>query len=119
VAAIAPIERMREPCRGWEGSRLCTEVYGERVAVRISNGKLIIRHSCVCCGWLSSYNLPGTQAEAARLTLAADWTDSVPPCERCGKAGSERHHWAPRSLFEDADKWPTSYLCGRHHRQWH
>jgi hypothetical protein len=42
------------------------------------------------------------------------------PCERCGDLfGSEEHHWAPRHLFEDADLWPTSWLCRECHALWH
>ena len=41
-------------------------------------------------------------------------------CERCGHHGPvELHHWAPRSIFEDADEWPVSDLCGVCHRRWH
>jgi len=33
----------------------------------------------------------------------------------------ERHHWAPAALFgKDSDYyWPTSYLCKKHHSEWH
>jgi hypothetical protein len=42
------------------------------------------------------------------------------PCARCGKTdGSERHHWAPWAIFEDAEEWPTSWLCPECHRIWH
>lgn len=38
----------------------------------------------------------------------------------CAEVGVELHHWAPRSIFgEDADSWPTSELCLKHHREWH
>jgi hypothetical protein len=40
-------------------------------------------------------------------------------CAVCGEVGAEYHHWAPRSLFADADSWPISLLCPTHHRQWH
>jgi hypothetical protein len=42
-----------------------------------------------------------------------------PPCERCGAATVELHHWAPGALFVDAWLWPTSYLCRPCHRRWH
>ena len=41
-------------------------------------------------------------------------------CERCGDAAElETHHWAPRGLFTDAEKWPTSRLCHYCHTTWH
>lgn len=44
----------------------------------------------------------------------------IPPCERCGAhTGVEEHHWAPRALFDDADLWPTSWLCPSCHLRWH
>jgi hypothetical protein len=48
------------------------------------------------------------------------WSDHTPPtCERCGHPEVELHHWAPRALFDDADKWPTAHLCRTCHRRWH
>jgi hypothetical protein len=44
----------------------------------------------------------------------------VEKCAVCGELGAEYHHWAPRHLFGDnADKWPTAYLCKAHHDEWH
>lgn len=44
----------------------------------------------------------------------------VRPCTRCGSAsGTELHHWAPRAIFNDAELWPTSWLCPGCHRTWH
>jgi hypothetical protein len=40
-------------------------------------------------------------------------------CARCGAPAEHVHHWAPRELFEDAEQWPTSELCGDCHRLWH
>lgn len=48
---------------------------------------------------------------------------SYPPCayRDCPNPGIDRHHWAPRNVFGDADcdNWPVSYLCKDHHRHWH
>jgi hypothetical protein len=41
------------------------------------------------------------------------------PCVRCGSPDGEKHHWAPQSLFEDADEWPIAWLCSTCHRYWH
>jgi formate dehydrogenase maturation protein FdhE len=56
--------------------------------------------------------------------LNSDPSIIIPPkkgvCERCGEIGYlERHHWAPISLFDDADNWPTSFLCHTCHAEWH
>lgn len=40
-------------------------------------------------------------------------------CAVCGSPYTERHHWAPRHLFLDADSWPQDYLCKHHHDMWH
>jgi len=45
---------------------------------------------------------------------------SRPVCAVCGHEGAERHHWAPSAVFGDeANRWPTSFLCQQHHAQWH
>jgi hypothetical protein len=44
----------------------------------------------------------------------------IDKCVVCGEVGTEYHHFAPKHLFHDeADKWPTAYLCKKHHDQWH
>jgi len=40
-------------------------------------------------------------------------------CEVCDANEGELHHWAPQYLFQDAEKWPTSYLCRACHNRWH
>jgi hypothetical protein len=45
-------------------------------------------------------------------------------CIICHSPGVEIHHWAPQYLWElfgfnDADKWPTAYLCRPCHQKWH
>ena len=50
----------------------------------------------------------------------ADGYSVVPLCEHCGSHdGTQLHHWAPRSMFDDAHRWPMSYLCPPCHRLWH
>lgn len=44
------------------------------------------------------------------------------PCERCGSPYDvQLHHWAPNYLFgwQEANRWPTSYLCQQCHNTWH
>src|SRR5690242_11431638 len=42
-------------------------------------------------------------------------------CARCGCRDKplQKHHWAPRAVFEDADDWPLSLLCRPCHDLWH
>lgn len=41
-------------------------------------------------------------------------------CEVCHSPFAEWHHWAPRHLFgEEADLWPTAFLCHKCHMRWH
>lgn len=56
------------------------------------------------------------------LPLFEDYTDVSFPCcvEGCERKDTQLHHFAPRHLFgEDADLWPTGYLCTDHHSEWH
>ena len=53
------------------------------------------------------------------LPIINDFRTNNPPCTRCGTLGTELHHWAPQHLFEDANEWPTDYLCKRCHDKWH
>lgn len=55
------------------------------------------------------------------LPLFEDYMVDAHGCEvlGCTNRGSEYHHFAPRHLFEDADLWPTAWLCLEHHREWH
>jgi len=62
---------------------------------------------------LRQYNI-----EPNRLPIMENYSHNE-PCIVCGNPMTELHHFAPRYLFEDADKWPTAYLCKPHHKQWH
>ena len=53
------------------------------------------------------------------LGVEAIYTEEEAVCARCGAPATQLHHWAPAELFEDADLWPTSQLCGDCHRLWH
>ena len=44
--------------------------------------------------------------------------------DRCAVIGcnepAQDHHWAPRHIFgAEAENWPRSYLCLKHHDLWH
>lgn len=105
-------------------SRIDDHVGGfTHVRVKIANGSEQIRLQCDYCDRVlgpifsrSRFTAP----QLAAMPLAEDWTSSRPPCVRCGAWGTEEHHWAPRSLFGDeADLWPTAWLCPNCHQRWH
>lgn len=53
-------------------------------------------------------------------TIPINRDDRREVCAVCGQLGAQEHHWAPWHLFGDeADKWPKSYLCQKHHTEWH
>lgn len=59
-------------------------------------------------------------ADTEVLPLANPRRPNTVECERCGSEDHvERHHWAPRHLFDDADSWPIGNLCRTCHVQWH
>ena len=38
----------------------------------------------------------------------------------CGAEGAELHHWAPKEVFgQEANAWPTAFLCVACHQEWH
>lgn len=78
--------------------------------------------------WVYSHCGRATRFEKKRAVINAGLTpDPIasrrprPVCAVCGAEGAERHHWAPESIFGagEANRWPTSYLCQRHHAEWH
>ena len=78
-----------------------------------------------CGGFSKNY---GTRWLEQRGVCLADLeavaeSEHVEPCGVCGTLkGSELHHWAPESLddwFEEPHRWPTVWLCPRHHDEWH
>jgi hypothetical protein len=79
---------------------------------------------CVNCGanihdagkWLPHDRIYGKVDD---LLVVNDYREHVPPCQKCGAFGAELHHWAPREHFDDADDWPTGWLCVRCHNLWH
>lgn len=47
--------------------------------------------------------------------------DKPTTCQRCGGHPVHEHHWAPVHLFgwDEANQWPTGYLCQPCHTEWH
>jgi hypothetical protein len=110
---VSELERMREVCRHCGGGM------GRKVAYRYRNGVVHVRHECSRCATLSLYCLPKSSA-TSDLPLVRDRLGEGSPCARCGRRGTELHHWAPRKHFGDeADLWPVDWLCRDCHRRWH
>lgn len=67
--------------------------------------------------------IPHVQIKSAKIDLetlpVASNYSGHEVCAVCGSPYAERHHWAPRHLFQDADSWPQDYLCDKHHKMWH
>lgn len=83
---------------------------------------------CSGCGRLNPFNGPlfiAAEKVYAALTISQiqDLPVLFPPwvarCARCGDRYAELHHWAPQAKFQDADTWPTDYLCVKCHNLWH
>lgn len=85
---------------------------------------------CVSCSRVADPLHPFISKDYLKLNLKVS-IDSLPTIERypnnakpkcvvCGKPGAQLHHFAPKHLFNnDADRWPTGYLCQEHHDEWH
>ena len=102
---------------GW---RTCSALDGFKPVQFVHRtGSPAARHQCQTCGKLMPFGLPYSEDEARLLPLVRDERGESPACERCGAIGVEEHHWAPRSLFDDAAEWPTGWLCRPCHRRWH
>lgn len=67
--------------------------------------------------WLSRKVTSAYQVDPDVLPVYGNVT--VLYCTRCGGAGAEYHHWAPKEVFDDADNWPGAYLCVKCHHKWH
>ena len=69
--------------------------------------------------FISHYKIRNANIDIDKLPVINDYRNGGTPCAVCGAPGTEYHHWAPRHLFENAESWPTSYLCREHHSYWH
>ena len=94
-----------------------------------SNGTEQVGWFCKACRHWGTAKTGGNWIRHALLTEHGVDIRTLPivnaaelsPCERCGSPGVELHHWAPRHIFgeNEADRWPTSYLCIPCHTEWH
>lgn len=104
------------------GTTDCSHARDHHELVHIfRSGARHVYRGCADCGrplepgrWLPN-------RAAGDLEVGIDERMCNPPCVRCGAFGTELHHFAPRAIFgpEEAELWPTAYLCGGCHRYWH
>lgn len=111
------------------GCRRCRSAAHSILGIYVKrDGTESVRAYCELCTafgprpeWITA-DLPNPTA-LKRIFVCAHMKDNsrdAEPCARCGSTnGTQLHHWAPQSIFDDADKWPTSYLCISCHEEWH
>jgi hypothetical protein len=92
-------------------------------ATRSTNGRVCVFVICIKCGRWKSPQLPWNLLRVPPQGIPLVWDQaSSKTCQvaDCMEIGAEWHHWAPRCLFgNDADNWPKSWLCPKHHAEWH
>ena len=84
------------------------------------NGAKAPHKLCLMCGHLVTLRKGTGPGEFCFKDNRRDL--DVQPCARCSSTtGTELHHWAPRAVFgfNEADRWPQSYLCVSCHNIWH
>jgi hypothetical protein len=91
------------------------------------DGRTELVMGCMNCMHVSTLPIPGditdppdTWPVVTDNRFDASGYIVVPPCAHCGTHdGVQEHHWAPRELFPDADRWGTVPLCPPCHTLWH
>jgi hypothetical protein len=87
-----------------------------------ANGAVYLYLGCADCQAPTSPGewLRQDGVDLSQIPVAVDRRTQNPPCVVCGRWGTELHHWAPRHIFGDqADHWPTAWLCKECHAYWH
>lgn len=89
-----------------------------------TSGTHVVVERCPQCGGNPNTGrpfLPIKDYDWDSLPLFDDLSKTAEPCavRGCHNIGTEYHHFAPRHLFDNADDWPTAWLCKIHHREWH
>lgn len=107
-------------------SRGCRHRHTEPVIVITSDGRSFRQHRCKYCPVLIVGTIEATQpGDRFFLDVVDRRVDDngfaiAPPCEHCGAhEGTQLHHWAPKALFDDPDRWPVAHLCVECHAYWH
>lgn len=103
----------------YECRAVCDHLFIRGYAIK-ANGVAFAKSRCARCG-VTGGSLPrGSDILDYCLQDNRNRNDA---CARCGsRDGVELHHWAPKSQFggwQEADKWPVSWLCPPCHRTWH
>ena len=91
------------------------------IGVVVGGGQIQRRYYCethdeISGNPISSRSLP---PHTPGVDMPVHDDNAGPYCERCAAPHAELHHWAPRHAFDDADNWPTGWLCRACHRRWH
>lgn len=94
--------------------------------IEYRNGRLAIHGFCTECtdslGYVkTTQELPRKQHPdwQSYPVLRSNKSGDVCVVAGCDSTDVELHHFAPRHLFADADRWPTEYICVEHHQEWH
>lgn len=106
-------ERARTTCPHDQGT-------SDYVAI-FADGSKHLYAGCRLCGHNISRRMsPVLGRDRDGLPIGEDRRLRNPPCAVCGSMGTQLHHFAPRHIFGDeADLWPTAYLCPDCHAEWH
>lgn len=89
------------------------------------SGHRAVVETCEDCGEKIGGHIGNRRLRALGKTrndipLANAGTETHEICARCGSDQDvQLHHWAPKHLFNDADRWPQDYLCHDCHHMWH
>ena len=83
----------------------------------LENALRQVQAFCADCGHKDARALPHRFIDPDTCPVYNDKREGF--CMRCGKFGTEEHHYAPHHLFADSWQWGTVRLCVEHHREWH
>jgi hypothetical protein len=104
----------------------CTHDRAEAAKLRAANGGWRCGFYCWDCGqWILKYAdqagvwLPNELFDVDVLPVVEYAQQRI--CEHCKQLEfCEEHHYAPKEFFgDDADNWPTGWLCVECHERWH
>ena len=106
---------------------MCKHCGGAVIRGRViaANGAVQVKDICQSCGKNAGGNGVSVPhrliPDLDSLPIFEDYSLHAEPCavRGCPEKTTELHHWAPRYLFDDCEDWPTSYLCTKHHAEWH
>jgi hypothetical protein len=92
---------------------------------RIADGSLQVIWACWTCTYrtLSVPHLIVSELgiDIRKLPISEDYAGLYGRCivKGCTSDEVQLNHFGPQAIFgEEADNWPTGYLCVTHHREW-